>query len=187
VQEKNSIFRIYPHSSPLGALSTACFAPVTTPSPATAGFLAAGPARNSSAVRRESRRIGGATGGTASRQRLSGASDRWKFVSKRPAIRDARAAPCAPTSCFTYSREASSLLAQSSPWGYPIPLLHAASASGSKATRPKQWLQMVIPPVRVTTCAKGCGQASCFAVGAGIAEYPGFPGACCEGAGSSAL
>jgi hypothetical protein len=31
---EDSIFRIYPHSSPLGALSTACFPPVTHPSPA---------------------------------------------------------------------------------------------------------------------------------------------------------
>ena len=50
-----------------------------------------------------------------SRQRLSGASNRWKFVSTCPAIRYARASPCAPTCCFASSREASSLPAQSSP------------------------------------------------------------------------
>ena len=49
------------------------------------------------------------------------------------------------------------------PWRPPVP--HAASASGSKATRPKQWLQMVTPPVRVTTSAKGWGHACCFSVG----------------------
>ena len=181
---KSSIFRIEPRLSPLSALSTACFTPVTTPSLHTVWVGVAGPARNSSAVRREFRRIGGTTGGTASRQRLFCALYRWEFVSHRPAIRSARASLCAPASCFASSRETSSLPAQSSPWRPSVP--HAAFASGSKATRPKQWLQMVIPPVRVTTSANGWGQACCFSVGAVFSASPGFPGSCCEGAGSSA-
>ena len=184
MQEKTPFSGFTPIFGHLVPCQPPVFPPSLTHHQPTAYFLVAGPARNSSAVRRESRRFGGATGGTASRQRLSGASDRWEFVSKRPAIRSARASPRAPASCFASSRETSSLLAQSSPWRPPVP--HAASASGSKVTRPKQWLQMVIPPVRVTTCATGWGHACCFAVGAGCFAAPGCSGAC-EGTESSVV
>ena len=115
-QRKKDTPTLYsPPAAPLCALEEACFPPSRIYPQHSAGFRVTGHARNSSAVRRAFRRIGGATGGTASRQRLSAAFDRWKFVSQRPAIRSARAAPCAPASCFAPSREASSLPAQSSP------------------------------------------------------------------------
>jgi hypothetical protein len=141
----------FSHPALFHALQAACFTAVTNPVHAPCMVLSEVPQRRK-ALCAGSPDASGATGGKASHQRRIAAGELWGSVSQKIAwqtcigegrsyrhtiariayrrailshpltVRNARTLSFAPTSCFAFSREASSLLAQSS-----IPKIHRGS------------------------------------------------------------